>query len=387
MNNKEPLKVLIVCNNAFVKGNGLCTAVNATIRRLKAQGVDARLMASVNADPDGKQPDFPLEHFVFPVFEPLIYANGFRYARADKKKITEAIRWADVVHLEEAFPLEITAANIAREEGKALVGTFHLYTENILANLGIGKWTFVSDIFLNVWRDCVFNKCSIIQCPTEFVKEHLTKHKFTSELRTIPNGIDMVKYPDAEDVVIPDAPVKILCVGRLSNEKDQKTLLEAMRYSHHAKDIQLLFAGRGPYFKKYQRICKKLVKDGVLTHQPSFGFYHRSGLAKLARESYLYIHCAWAEVEGLSCVEALRDGIVPIIAKGELSATSQFALDDRSVYPVHDAKALAEKIDWWIEHPEENEKMRAAYAESAKKYDQELTTKMLIQMYKDAIAR
>jgi len=126
----------------------------------------------------------------------------------------------------------------------------------------------------------------------------------------------------------------------------------------------------------------KLLKKGIVSHEPRFGFYDKEELARLSSEAYLYIHCAWVEVEGLSCVEALREGIVPVIAKGRLTATSQFALDERSIFPVFDAKALAEKIDWWIEHREEHDRMRKLYAESVKKYDQTISTAKLIEMYK-----
>jgi len=382
------MKVLILCNNAFVKGNGLCTAIQALIKRLRAAGVDARLMAAVNADPDGPQPDFPLEHFKFPIFEPIIYANGFRYAKSDKKRLREAISWADVVHIQEAMPLEVTAVGIAKKLGKPIVGTFHLFPENVTANLGIGKLQFVSDCILYAWRDLVFNKCSHIHCPTELVKNHLASRGFRSELRTISNGIDVTAHlaeplPDVER--FRKIPYKILCIGRLSNEKDQITLLNAMRYSRHAKEIELHFAGRGPYEKKYRKIADALMRDGILEHRPKFGFYTKEELAALSGEAYLYIHCAWVEVEGLSCVEALREGVVPVIARSRISATSQFALDERSIYPVGDSKSLAQKIDWWLEHPEERLRMGALYAESVQRYEQTASTNALIRMYEDAV--
>jgi len=380
------MKVLVLCNNAFVKGNGLCTAIQSMVRRLKDAGIDARLMAAVNADSDGAQPDFPLEHFKFPFFEPIIYANGFRYAKSDSKRMKEAIGWADVVHIEEAFPLEIKATNIARKLGKPVVGTFHLFPENVTANLGIAKVKFISNLILYAWRDWVFNRCTHIQCPTEFVREHLAKHNFKSELRTISNGIEVYDNPLSE----PDydsLPIKILCIGRLSHEKNQITLLNAMRYSRHAKEIELHFAGKGPFYKKYKRAADKLVSDGILNYEPRFGFYDKEELSKLSSEAYLYIHCAWVEVEGLSCIEALREGIVPVIAKGAMSATSQFALDERSIFPMFDEKALAEKIDWWIEHREEHDAMRPRYRELSRKYDREQSTQELIQMYTDSIGR
>ena len=117
-----------------------------------------------------------------------------------------------------------------------------------------------------------------------------------------------------------------------------------------------------------------------------FGFYSSDELKALARKAYLNIHCAVVEVEGLSCLEAIREGVVPVIAEGHLAATSQFALDERSIFPELDARALAEKIDWWIEHPVERLRMGQVYADSARKYDIEASIAGIIDMYTSALA-
>ena len=57
------MKVLVVCNNAFTKGNGLHTVMQSLMPRLKEAGIDARLMSVRNEDMNGPQPDYPLEHF------------------------------------------------------------------------------------------------------------------------------------------------------------------------------------------------------------------------------------------------------------------------------------------------------------------------------------
>ena len=76
----------------------------------------------------------------------------------------------------------------------------------------------------------------------------------------------------------------------------------------------------------------------------------------------LYVHTSDAESEGMSCTEAFAGGLVPVIAVAPRSATSQFALDERSLFPGGDSGALAERIDWWIEHPRERQEMELKYA-------------------------
>lgn len=380
------MKVLIVCNNVYMRGNGVSSAVTSLRSRLIGEGIDVRLLACENPEEGGMQPDYPLPHFVFPIFEPIIKANGYRYPKLPKRVIREAVGWADVVHLMEGFPLQATTVKMAKELNKPCVGTYHIFTENITANLGLSDGTIINKLVNIWWRSSVYNHCASVQCPTETVKRHLEENGYSAPLRVISNGIVLHDVPtDAEE---PQTnPYRILCIGRLSNEKSQQTLIKAMRHSTHAHEIALHFAGNGPKAKKIMKAAQRLVKDGVVTHEPVFGFYSAEELRALARTSYLYVHCARTEVEGLSCLEAIQQGTVPVIAQSKLSATHQFALDERSLFPVNDAKALAEKIDWWIEHPAERKAMSKRYAESAKRYDISESTRQIITMYEEALQR
>ncbi len=369
-----------------MRGNGICTAVLSLVGRLQKEGVEVRVMSCANPDSSGKQPDYPLKHFKFPIFEPLIETNGFRYATFDKNTAIKAIAWADVIHLHEGFPMEAKVARLARKMGKPCVGTFHMFSENIMANIGLRRARLLNSIITKWWRNSVYDLCSHIHCPTEVVREYLLGYNFGAEMRVFSNGMDIIES-EVVPCTLSDAPIVLLCVGRFANEKSQNTLLDAMRFSKYADRIQLHFAGKGPRQKRYERQAKKLLADGIVNYPPKFEFYDHIELKKLIKSTYLYIHCAWVEVEGLSCAEAIREGVVPIIAKGRLAATSQFALDDRSIFPAFDARALAEKIDWWIEHPEQRIEMGAKYAESIKRFNADNTIQQMIQMYRDSIAQ
>jgi len=157
-----------------------------------------------------------------------------------------------------------------------------------------------------------------------------------------------------------------------------------MRYSQYASRIRLHFAGNGTRGPKYKRLGKRLVDEGILRYEPVFGFYSADQLRDLARRSYLYVHCAWVEVEGLSCLEATREGTVPVIGEGPLIGTSGFSLCPESLYPVGDSRALAERIDWWIGHPDVRNRMSQAYADAARNYDVERSIEALVSMFHQA---
>ena len=379
------MKVLFVCNNAYHSGNGQSVAVKAIIAALREHGVDARLMAIANPDPNGPQPDFPLEHWKFPLLEPIIYANGLAYAKIDRKKIRVAVEWADIVHLQEGLPLQGAVLNEALRKGKPLTATYHVFAQNFNANLGFSKNSIINWPLMYLWRRFVFDPCTDIQCPTPAVRDQLQKEGYKSRLHVISNGIAIPEEPVKATSVSPDGTIDLLCVGRLSKEKSQDTLLKAMRYSRYADRIRLVFAGRGTKEKKYRKMADRLYREGILKTPATFGFYTHDELRALARKSYLYIHCAWVEVEGLSCLEAIREGTVPVIAEGEMIGTSVFALCPESLYPVYDSKTLAERIDWWIEHPEKRNEMAQRYADSVRNYDINKSAEALIAMFNQAM--
>ena len=116
-----------------------------------------------------------------------------------------------------------------------------------------------------------------------------------------------------------------------------------------------------------------------------FGFYSHDELRRLMASADLCVHCATTEVEGLSVMEALQQGAVPVIATAKYSATPQFALDDRSTFPGRNPKVLAERIDYWLSHPDERWKMGKKYVESMKQYEISESAKQLIEMFEEAI--
>ena len=384
------MKVLFVINGYYTKGNGLSGSARRTVKKLKEAGIDVKVLSVRNSDPNGPQPDFVLNDFHIPLFDTLVKKQGYEFSKTDKSVIREAISWADVVHLEEPFFLQYEACKIAKELNKPLTGTYHLHPENLFASVGLDRVHFFNKRTMIIWRDYVFNNCKIIQCPTENVKSRLLRYRFKPELRVISNGLVMEDLltktdEDIKNTDINDAKYRIITIGRFSAEKDLTTLLKAMKYCRHSQDIRLIFAGRGPKKNKLERMANRLVKRGILKYPPIFGFYTLKELQKLSCSVDLYIHCAYIEVEGLSCMEAIQVGIVPIIAKGRYTATSQFALTDMSTYLSKDPKDLADKIDYWLDHDELRKEEAKKYIGLGNKYNIDYSIQQTIKMFEDAL--
>lgn len=380
------MNILFVINNFYGHGNGLNSSARNAVGNLRSSGQNVRILTMRSENPNDPLPDYPLRKFNFPIFQKLIEKQSYCFAVSDATMIRKALEWADVVHIEETFVLQWRTVRMARKMGVPCVSTYHIHPENITFSLGMGWCRPLNVLVLKMFQKLVFDRCSDIQCPTLNVMERLKRYRFKSELHVISNGI---RIPEERIVAgRPDTdPLFILSIGRLSNEKDQTTLMKAMRYCRNAGRIQLYLAGQGPKEKRVRRQADRLYADGVVKYPVQTGFHSPDELREMSRRAYLNIHMAVIEVEGLSCIEAIREGSVPVIAKGPLTATSQFALDERSIFPIRDAKALAERIDWWIEHPEERLAMGQKYADSARSYDVDLSTAALIGMYENAIRK
>ena len=171
----------------------------------------------------------------------------------------------------------------------------------------------------------------------------------------------------------------IMMIGRLSVEKRQDVIIDAVKKSQFADQIQLVFAGQGPTLDALQKQAEGLANP------PIFHFFTKTELLDMLAQTDLYVHAADIEIEAISCIEAFATGLVPIIARSPRSATPQFALDKRSLFIPSDAQDLAETIDYWITHPEERLRMEPQYAEAGKKYAISRSIELAEQMFQKAI--
>lgn len=188
----------------------------------------------------------------------------------------------------------------------------------------------------------------------------LERHGYDAYLRIISNGVsDLFRPRSVQRPSELQGKFVVLMTGRLSGEKRQDLLIEAVRHSKFGDLIQLVFAGRGPKENKYRRLGSRLP------NAPIFGFYPQEELLELINASDLYVHASDAEIEGISCMEATACGIMPIISDSELSATKEFALHPDSLFHAGDAQSLAQKLDYWIKHSKERQEMGWLYAQRA----------------------
>lgn len=380
------LKILFVINDLYTRGNGLAASARRTIMLLREWGHDVRVLSAPPRHGDDcgvGVPDYPLPHLRIPLVAPLIASQGYAFARSDRRQVDRALAWADLVHLEEPFMLQAVVARHARARGVPALATYHIHPENLTASVCLDRCAVLNRFILEVWKRFIFNRCGALQCPSGSVWHRLAPLGLAVPLFVLSNGVPLDGVIDEGGDERGGRPVvRLLSVGRFSREKDQATILRALRYSSHARSIELTLAGRGPTERRLRKLSDRLVRDGVIAHPVRFTFMNAEEMARASERSDLYVHAARIEVEGLGALEALRHGVVPVLARGPLTATSQFALSEESVFEAGNPRSLARVIDAWIDRGDEARRVEAVrYRGVEAQYDIRICVRELERVY------
>lgn len=371
------MNILLVIDQFDAANNGTTISAKRFATHLREHGNEVRVVSTGQATED----KYVVADYQMHIAADLIRKQGFTFAKPERAVLDEAIRWADVVHFMMPFALSVEGLRICEELHVPHTAAFHVQPENITSSIGLKDAPLINSSIYLLFQDVFYNHFTHIHCPSEFIANQLRKNGYTAQLHVISNGIEPEfsyrrgepKRPELEGKYV------IMMIGRLSVEKRQDVIIDAVKKSQFADQIQLVFAGQGPTLDALQKQAEGLANP------PIFRFFTKTELLDMLAQTDLYVHAADIEIEAISCIEAFATGLVPIIARSPRSATPQFALDKRSLFIPSDAQDLAETIDYWITHPEERLRMEPQYAEAGKKYAISRSIELAEQMFQKAI--
>lgn len=349
------MNVAIIADVLGKPNNGTTLATYNLINSLKEKGHNVKVVCP---DEDKRELDgyyiAPINH-LGPILDKVVEKNGVVWAKADDDVLNAAIKDADVVHVEMPYSLGNRGAEIAKEYGKPLTASFHCQAENFTSHIFLMNSHLANHIAYKTFYRNLYSKCDAIHYPTQFIRD-----VFESEIDKKTNGYVISNGVNKEFFGNERLPKKtdkfaIVCSGRLCGEKAQHILIKAVAKSRHKDDIKIFFAGDGPCKDRLLRLAKNLSVNA------DFKFYERCELKDLLLSGDLYVHTATAEIEAISCLEAIVSGLVPIICNSDKSATRYFALDENNLFEKGNPDDLASKIDFYYENAAEKEKCAEKY--------------------------
>lgn len=380
----KQMKITIIADILGEENNGTTIACMNLVRYLKACG-DIVSVVCCDKSKIGIAGYYVVDTYnLGPVINKMVAKNNVVLAKPDKKIIYEAIKDSDAIHIMMPFALGKAAVKIAKKLKKPVTAGFHVQAENFTSHIGMMNQKLINHLTYIHFYNKVYKKAEAIHYPTEFIRDVFEKniHRRTSG-RVISNGVNkefiLRKSEKPKEM---KSKFVILFTGRYSKEKSHKILIKAVSLSKHKESIQLIFAGQGPEAAKIQNYAKK--RKITL---PLMQFFPRDELVKIINYSDLYCHPAEIEIEAIACIEAISCGLVPVISNSLRCATKNFAIDEKNLFRCNDAKDLAYKIDYWIEHPEEKAERSKEYLGYSSRFGQEQCMQEMRQMIIDVVNR
>ncbi len=366
------------------QNNGTTVTCMRTAKLLREHGNEVRIVAYIPKEHDDLTgyKVFECDTIHVPIFQPLIDANGFVIAKvADYQALVEFLKGSDVVHLMTPLPLAWNVRRVAKVMGIPITSAMHLQPENVSYNIHLGHYKWANSFIYWFFSHTTIRYTEHVHTPSEMMRDQMRLHNYHNRIHAISNGVAgrFVPTPSEKPEELKDKYV-ILMIGRLSGEKRQDLIIKAIGHSKYNDKIQLILCGQGPRRKQYERLSKKYLKNPCI-----FKFVNQDELLKTINYVDLYIHASDAESEAISCIEAFSCGQVPIISDSPVSATNHFALDERCLFEHGNWKSLRDKIEYWIEHPEEKEALSEKYVEYGKTFNLEHCVYKLEDMFRQAV--
>lgn len=367
--------VVIVTDCFAVEANGTAVSANNLCATLKAKGHEVRVVAPFIENASDK---FCVKERYIPLVTELAKKQRTHFGKPDKNILRKAFSGADIIHFFLPFKLEIVGVKIAREMKIPYLAGFHLQPQNLTYNAHLSKIPFIHKFIFWLFHYRFYRYIRHIHCPSSLIKSEVENAGYKAQTFVISNGFTP-RLKCHKRVKIDDF-FHIVMTGRHSYEKRQDILIKAVKLSKYESKIKLHLNGLGPRTQSYKTLAESL------TNPANIGFISDEDLVKLYEHTNLYIHTSDVDGESISTLDAISNGIVPIISDSPFSATKQFALDSRSLFKAGDSSDLAKKIDFFIENRDVLESLSKEYSTVAKQFDLGLCVDKMIDLYKQVIA-
>jgi 1,2-diacylglycerol 3-alpha-glucosyltransferase len=292
----------------------------------------------------------------------------------------------DVVHSHHPFILGETAARKAESLRLPLVFTFHTrydeYTHYVPFSQGLTKQ------IADRWISNYLEKCQHIITPSNSIKKLLRENGVEGDITTIPTGIDLKPFQDADGEPIRKQrgwgdDTVIVSVGRLAKEKSFDTLLEAAAIvmSDHP-DVKLAIIGSGLEEKSLKKLAQEL---GIANQVDFVGTVPYEKVPSYLNAADIFGFASTTETQGLVTMEAMAAGL-PIVAVDATGTHDAVSDGEEGLLTENDSAALAKAIKSVIDDQELRGHLIKGGASRIRWFAIEHQAERMLDVYNQAIA-
>ena len=359
---------ILIAHNLYQQPGGEDAVVKDEFRLLKDFGEDVHLYERSNLEFDKMS--------WFKKLRLLLEGGWSRDSYRDMRALLKKIR-PDVVHFHNIFYiLTPSVYQACRDENIPVVESLHnfrllcsnalLFRDNKICEECIEGKNLNRGIYYRCFKRSRLLTVVVVHMMKQYwrkgtwinlVDHYIMASEFGRQ-KHIAAGIPKEKISVKPHVVYPDLPKPnqdegyVLCVGRLSEEKGVRTLLEAWKEIH---DCTLKIAGDGPLAAE----LKSYVKNNNIADVEFLGFisdnqYHEC----MQGAKFLVVPSVCYENFPRTVVEAYSYGL-PVVASS-LGSFPGIVKEKKTglLFKPANSHDLAEKIQWMLTHETEFDSMR-----------------------------
>lgn len=380
---------ILIAHNYYQYSGGEDGVVAAEFQLLLTHGHDVELYSVTNDSIRG-------------LYAKVCTALTTAYSNKARLNFMDKIRSfrPDLVHIHNFFPLLTPSIyDACRNLNIPVVQTLHNYRTiccgaYLLRDGIVCEDCLNSTPYLGIWHRCYRN--SFIASATlahmiSFHHDRKTWHTkvdaFISLTSFSKNVFVKSGFPASRIFVKPNfisgsLPIRqqakregALFVGRLSDEKGIKTLLEAWKNIPYTLKI----AGDGP--------LRTLVEENQGTHLKYLGSLKPSEVREeMASSAFLVMPSIWYEGFPMVLVESFACGLPVVVSKlGSMAEIVSDGINGLHFFP-GDSSSLKEKVEWAVQNLDELDAMgRNAFDTYSIKYTADINYNLLMNIYSTAI--
>ncbi len=307
--------------------NGVSTSVATLKRALEKQG---HIVYVVTVSNNALKYEYDQEERIVKVPGIPIGIYDYRLSRIYPLSMINTMKnWnLDVVHSHTEFGIGILARLFAKQFNIPLVHTYHTLYEEYTHYITHGYFEKSSKKIVEYLTKFYCDKTAteLIVTTNKIYKLFREKYKFEKNIHIVPTGMEVekffkenVNYKDVDRLKrklgIQRKDFVILFVGRLASEKNVEFLINCQKeLVKKIKNIKLLIVGDGPDKEKYEELSKEnglennIIFNGKAAWEEMPIYYHCADLFATASTT---------ETQGLTVIEAMASGVVPLCIEDE----------------------------------------------------------------------
>ncbi|MCL4392006.1 glycosyltransferase family 1 protein [Patescibacteria group bacterium] len=338
------------------KQDGAVRVLLDLVREAKRRGIESVIVTGWTADPES----VPVPTIVVPSMKFPLYPE-YRFPVCGERSFEKELDafHPDILHIHSPDTGAWSALKYAKKRTLPVVATHHTDFPKYLSYYHLG----FLDKFVWFLLRSLYNRVAVVTTQSDVVALDLKKHGIRN-IVTIGWGVDLERFNPRfrsdlwrQDTLHGEASSMVLCVCRLTWEKDLRTLSAAyVLLKEKRRDFRMVVVGDGPARKGLEALMPGAVFTGRL---------EGSELSRAYASSDVFLFPSTTETFGSVTLEAMASGVIPVVADEGGSKSVVRNGEDGFLARPKDARDFSEKVNFLLDHPDARQKMKDTAVRSA----------------------